>query len=253
MNNTSSAQRIATALLDARSSGAAANLPADFIETIDVATGLAAQELTLKALNRPFAAWKVAVAPDGVVLAAPILDNLFFPAGARIPLSLCGDCGMECEIAFRIARDMTPRTAPYSTDDIVSNIENACVTVELLHSRLPTKLKSPRGAALADLLANAALIAGVPTSDWRGRDLKNIAFEFKGDGHTILARQGGHPTGDPIGGVVALANHLSSRGMTLTAGTLVTTGSYNGVHSAPNGGTFQLHFDGFPDLAFSIG
>jgi 2-keto-4-pentenoate hydratase len=240
-------------LLDARSSGAAANLPADVIESIDLATGRRAQELVVEAMTRPIAAWKVAVTPDGVVLAAPVFDNLFFAGGVSIPLAIAGDCGMECEIAFKMAKDMPPRATPYSADDVAANVESACVTVELLHSRLPAKYQSPRNAQLADLLSNAALVAGSQLKDWRQRDLKNIAFEFKADGTTILARNGGHPTGDPFGGVIALANHFSSRGMTLKAGTIVTTGSYSGVHFAPKGGRFHVRFDGFPPLAFTVG
>jgi 2-keto-4-pentenoate hydratase len=191
--------------------------------------------------------------PDGTVLAAPIFDNLFFNGGSNIPRSLSGDCGMECEIAFKIANDMPPRTTPYTAEEVAANIESACITVELLHSRLPAKYQSPRNAQLADLLSNAALVVGAPTKDWQKRDLKNIAFEFKDDGKTILARQGGHPTGNPFGGVVALANHLSSRGMTLNAGAIVTAGSYSGVHFAPEGGSFLVQFDGFPPLAFTVG
>jgi len=252
MNDISSAPRIANALLHARASGGAANLPADAIEGIELATGLRAQELVVEKVGRPIAAWKVAVTPEGTVLAAPIFDNLVFKSGAQIPLSLCGDCGMECEIAFKIGKDMPPRAAAYSAGEVAAHVESACVTAELLHSRLPAKYRSPRNAQLADLLSNAALVAGDPLKDWRQRDLKNITFEFCADDKTVLARQGGHPSGDPFAGVVALTNHLSSRGMTLAAGAIVTAGSYSGVHFAPKGGHFRVRFDGFPELAFSI-
>lgn len=243
-------QRIGTALLDARKKGVPADLPASMLESMDQATGLRAQEFVVKAINRPIAAWKVAV-PDGTVLSAPIHD--VFPGGARLPLSLCGDCGIECEIAFKIARDIEPRTNPYSADDIAAHVASACVTAEILNSRLPAKYQSPRNTQLADLLSNAALIAGDAVPDWRGRDFKTINAEFSGDGATIVSRQGGHPTGDPFGGVVALANHLSSRGVTLSAGQIVTAGSYTGVHFAPKGGRFSVRFDGFPELRFEIG
>ncbi|HVY00222.1 MAG TPA: fumarylacetoacetate hydrolase family protein [Pseudorhodoplanes sp.] len=253
MIDISSVQRIATALLDARAKGSAADLPAELVETIDVNSGIRIQQLTLKTLNRRIAAWKVAVAPDGIVLAAPVLDNVFFQNGTHVPLSICGDCGLECEIAFRMGRELGPRLLSYSSDEVADSIEDACVTVEVLNSRLPAKFQSPRGAQLADLLSNAALVAGAPTTRWRSRELKNIAFEFRQDGKTVCAREGGHPTGDPFGAVVALANHLSSRGIPLAAGAVVTTGSYSGVHFAPKGGSFTLEFSGFPKLAFTIG
>jgi 2-keto-4-pentenoate hydratase len=244
-------QQIGAALLAARASGAAAGLSPAEIARIDHPTALRAQDIVVEAIKRPIAAWKVAVVPDGVVLAAPIHD--LFPAGARLPLSLCGDCGIECEIAFRIARDIGPRREPYSAEDVSGHIAHACVTAEILNSRLPGKYQSPRNAQLADSLSNAALIAGEPVANWHARDFRTIPVEFSVDGNSVVSRQGGHPTGDPFGGVVALANHLSSRGMTLAAGQIVTAGSYTGVHFAPTGGRFSVRFDGFPELKFEIG
>jgi 2-keto-4-pentenoate hydratase len=244
-------QTIGAALLKARVAGTPADISPALIDRLDLATALRAQDLVVASLNRPIAAWKVAVIPDGSVLSAPIHD--LFPGGARLPLSLCGDCGIECEIAFRIARDIGPRAKAYTGDEIASHVAHACVTAEILNSRLPGKYQSPRNAQLADLLSNAALIAGEPVADWRGRDLKSIAVEFSAGGKSIVSRQGGHPTGDPFGGVIALANHLSARGMMLAAGQIVTAGSYTGVHFAPEGGRFAVRFDGFPELSFEVG
>jgi 2-keto-4-pentenoate hydratase len=250
--NTVTVEKIGKALLEARASGAPAALSSGEIEAIDLTTGLRAQDFVVSTLKGPVAAWKVAVAPDGVVLSAPIHEERVFENGARVPLSLCADGGIECEIAFRTASDFKPRPRPYSADEIAAGIEHACVTAELLHSRLPAKYQSPRNAQLADLLSNGALVVGGSMTDWGGRDFATIAVEFSGDGQTIVSRQGGHPTGDPFAGVVALANHLSSRGITLAAGQIVTAGSYTGVHFAPKGGRFRVHFDGFPNLEFEI-
>jgi 2-keto-4-pentenoate hydratase len=251
MNNVN-AEKVGKALLQARASGASAALSSGEIEAIDLETGRSAQDYVTDTLKGPVAAWKVAVTPDGIVLSAPIHENLMFRHGARVPLSLCPDGGIECEIAFKMAKDFKPRTTPYSADEIASGIEHACVTAELLQSRLPAKYQSPRNAQLADLLSNAALVVGGSVTDWRPRDFKTIAVEFSADGKTVVARQGGHPTGDPFSGVVALANHLSSRGITLAAGQIVTAGSYTGVHFAPKGGRFRVRFDGFSDLEFEI-
>jgi 2-keto-4-pentenoate hydratase len=245
------AHQISTALLAARTGGSAADLPSSLIDGIDLPTAFRAQDLIVRALGRPIAAWKVAVTPEGTVLAAPIHD--LFSSGARLPRSLCGDCGIECEIAFRVGRDIAPRPQPYSRDDVASHIAHACVTAEILNSRLPAKYQSPRNAQVADLLSNAALVAGDPVSEWQGRDFKTIAVEFSADGKSVVSRQGGHPNGDPFGGVVALANHLSARGMPLPAGQIVTAGSYTGVHFAPQGGTFNVRFAGFPELSFDVG
>ncbi len=253
MDSISPAQQIAIALLQARSHGGPASIPTALLENVDYDTALRAQQIVLDTLNRPIAAWKVAVPPGGPVLSAPIHADRCFPHGAQVPLALCGDCGIECEIAFVVGKDFAPRSTAYSADEVSANVQHACITVEILNSRLPAKYESPRNAQLADLLSNAGLVVGKPFAEWRPMDLKNIPVEFSADGKIVVEKNGGHPAGEPFSPVVALVNHLASRGEPLAAGTVVTTGSYTGVHFMPSGGRFRVNFHGFPPLEFTIG
>ena len=252
MTDATLAKRIVTALVHARTHGGSADLPAELLNQVDMDTSLQVQQLTLDHLRGSVAAWKVAVLPDGTVLSAPVPDSLFFRAPARLPRDLYGQGGIECEIAFRIARDLPPRPAPYSRDEVAACVEGACVAVEVLNSRLAAKFDSPRNAMLADMLSNAALVVGDPVREWHDGNFRTLPVQLFVRGESVLSRQGGHPNGDPFDGVIALANHLAGRGLALKAGCYVTTGSFTGVHFATPGDDIRVSFDGFPDLRLTL-
>jgi 2-keto-4-pentenoate hydratase len=253
MTDATLAKQITKALVHARTHGEAADLPTDLLTQVDVDTSLHVQQLTLDHLSGSVAAWKVAVLPDGTVLSAPVPDSLFFRSPANLPRDLYGQGGIECEIAFRIARDLPPRPTPYSRDDVAACVESACVAVEVLNSRLATKFDSPRNAMLADMLSNAALVVGDPVREWHDNNFRTIPVQLFVRGESVLSRQGGHPNGDPFDGVIALANHLAGRGLALKAGCYVTTGSFTGVHFATPGDEIHISFCGFPDLRLTLG
>jgi len=251
--STDAAEQIALALIAVRGSDDPAALTPEAISAIDIDTAFRVQNLTAQHLRKPIAAWKVS-APAGVgpVLAAPIFAELIFQAPATLPRRVYGQAGAECEIAFRIGRTIAPRNTPYSREEIVDHIEGALVACEFLSSRLPARLKSPRNALLADMLSNAALVVGETVADWHGRDLKNIAIVLDVNGETAISRQGGHPSDDPLGGVVALANLLGASGTAIEAGHYVTTGSYTGVHTVSPGDKLTVRFAGFPGLHLTL-
>ena len=101
---------------------------------------------------------------------------------------------------------------------------------------------------LADMLSNGALVVGAPLKAWSNIDFTTIAVEFAVNGKVVVSRRGGLPSGDPLGGVVALANHLARRGTPLLAGQYITTGSYTGVHLASPGDEMVVSFEGFSEL-----
>src|SRR5262245_17857526 len=108
------AEHLAERLLEARARHQPADLPADCFGQLDEATAMRIQQLTVERLHAAVAGWKVAVLPDGAVLAAPILDFLLYRNAASVPDRLRGSGGIECEIAFRIGQ-LLPARARYPT------------------------------------------------------------------------------------------------------------------------------------------
>jgi 2-keto-4-pentenoate hydratase len=226
-----------------------AELTPEVLELLDDEAGIRVQHLTLERLRARVAGWKVAVLPDRHVIAAPIIHPLLLHSPAALPKAVHGLGGIECEIAFLIGRSLPDRRgALLARDEVAASIDSACAAVEVLNSRLVDGLSSPRSAMLADMLSNGALVVGAPLKTWSNIDFASIAVEFAVNGRVVVSRRGGLPSGDPLGGVVALANHLALRGTPLLAGQYVTTGSYTGVHLASPGDEMVVSFEGFPEL-----
>jgi 2-keto-4-pentenoate hydratase len=226
-----------------------AALTLEVLERLDDEAGMRVQQLTLERLRARVAGWKVAVLPGSHVISAPIIDPLLLQSPAALPEAVHGLGGIECEIAFLVGRPLPDRRgALLGRDEVAACMDSACAAVEVLNSRLPDGLSSPRSAMLADMLSNGALVVGAPLKTWSNIDLANIAVEFAVNGRVVVSRRGGLPLGDPLGGVVALANHLALRGTPLLAGQYVTTGSYTGVHLASPGDEMVVSFEGFPEL-----
>jgi 2-keto-4-pentenoate hydratase len=242
-------QNIADALVAARAAGVPAGLTPEVLERLDDETAIRVQHLTLERLRARVAGWKVAVLPDSHVIAAPIIHSLLLHSPAVLPRAVYGLGGIECEIAFLIGRPLLERHGGLlGRDEVADSIDGACAAVEVLNSRLPDGLSSPRSALLADLLSNGALVVGALLKPWSNIDFTKLAVEFAVNGKVAVSRRGGLRSGDPLGCVVALANHLARRGIPLLPGQYVTTGSYTGVYLASPGDEMVVSFEGFSEL-----
>jgi 2-keto-4-pentenoate hydratase len=206
------AERFAAKLLKARVGHQSADVSAHNLGLLDETTAMRIQQLTLDGLRARVSGWKVAILPDGAVLAAPVLDFLLYRNAAAVPERLRGSCAIECEIGFRIGQALPARVTPYNRAEVTASIASVHPAVETLHSRLPLGLNSPRYAVLVDMLSNAGLIVGEAILVSQEFDFANILVELVNNNRTIRRRLGGLPSGGPLGAVVAFANHLQRHG-----------------------------------------
>ena len=172
----------------------------------------------------------------GVIYADAILASPARIAAARVP-----QCGVEGEVAFIFRRDLPPREKAWSRDEVAAAVE-ACVAIELVTSRYREPDDVSNLEKLADAISNGAFVHAAPRGDWRGLDLGNINVTLLVNGAPVLQQQGGHPTGDPLGIAVALANMMRARGV--HAGEYVTCGSYTGLRYLQPGDTCAVRFEG---------
>ncbi len=215
--------------------------------------GFAVQSRAMTLGGARIAGWKVALPPDGVVLSAPIFASDVFASDAVLPVEGRMVNGVECELAFRIDRALPTRPAGgYSTDDIALCIGGVVAAFELLQSRLADGFQSPRPHLLADNLGNGGIVLGTARSDWRANDLAEVGIELWVNNAVILSKQGGNPVGEPFRAVVALANHLAERGLSLEPGQVVMTGSFTGVHPPGPGERIEARFDGFAPVRLQV-
>jgi len=198
------------------------------------------------------AAWKAGGPSDKVEpTAAPIPpENLL-----RSPASVVGASmrmlGVEAEVAFRLAKDLPPRTRPYSARSVMAAVGEALVAIELCDTRLANWKKTSGVWKLADFQNNAALVTGSGTKDWQKIDFLKQEVEFQ-IGARLVKAKGAHSFGNPARLLPWLVAHSAKRGFGLHAGDVITTGSWTGLEIANAGDEVTARFPGIGEATVRI-
>ena len=187
----------------------------------DIPTALDIQQRVTDLLEWPVGGWKASAPAPGKIMRAPIYAH-DIRRGERCPvIPVDGMALIEPEIAFVLGRDLEPGAGPAQ---IRAAIQQTHLVLEVLGSRFehPDELTFPE--KLADCLNNQALLVGPlvtrPAGDWMSAFPIAISGVFEG--------QGKHPDGHPFVALEWLASQIP-----LTAGQIITTGSFAGAIKAP--------------------
>jgi 2-keto-4-pentenoate hydratase len=133
---------------------------------------------------------------------------------------------MELEFAFRMGRDLPPRSAPYTEAEVLDAVATLHPAIEIPDSRYEHFETVGLPQLVADnACAHRFVLGPAAPEGWRGLDLaahrgrvsKNGAVAGEGIGSNVL--------GGPVIALTWLANELSRHGLTLAAGQVVTTGT----------------------------
>ena len=239
------AQQIANAaavLVKARRGGALpTDLPAE-CRPASVADAHAIQDAVTDALGKPVGAFKAMAPANGDATRGIIYADTIHRSPARIPTAKVPQCGVEGEVAFVFRRDLPARSAPYSRDEVAAAVD-ACAAIEVVTSRYQNSDAVTNLEKLADSISNGAFVHAVPSTDWRGLELGKLTVTLTVNGASVLEQVGGHPTGDPLGVAVALANMMRTKGG-VRAGQFVTCGSCTGLRYLQPGDVCGVRFEG---------
>jgi 2-keto-4-pentenoate hydratase len=211
------------------------------------------QDVMLQSLGK-VGGWKVgAPAPDATPLYAPMPAAGFATSGERIAKQFRRMRGVEAEISFLLGKDLPPRTAPYSREELVNAIASCHPAIELLESALLDPETADRLTAIADLQSNGGFIAGPPISGWEDFNFAGESAQMNVDGFVRVGNGKNAAGGDLLRLVLWLANEAQSRTGGLLAGQWITTGSWTGKILADSGsvalarfpqlGEVTVHFD----------
>lgn len=244
--------RAADILLAVRRGGAAvpglgAAAPAD------EAQAWAVQRAVLRARGGRIGGYKCAT-PPGKPPSAALLDAAgLHPSPARWAVPPGGQIGIETEVAFRMARDLPPRGAPWTRAEVMEAVAGCFPAIEMVISRYADmKAVSPLEAA-ADNIAHEGLVLGADVPDWRSRDLNDLLVRQSCGGVVQVERRGSNPAGDPLLSLTRLANDLHAFGLHLEAGQVVTTGSWTGLLFVAGGQRVAGGFDGLGEVVVELG
>jgi 2-keto-4-pentenoate hydratase len=200
------------------------------------------QDVMLQALGK-VGGWKVgASAPDATPLYAPMPTVSFSPNGERVAKQFRRMRGVEAEIAFLLGKDLSPRAAPYSREELVDAIASCHPAIELLESALLDPETADRLTAIADLQSNGGFIAGPPVSGWADFNFASESAQMNVDGFVRVENGKNAAGGDLLRLVLWLANEAQSRTGGLLAGQWITTGSWTGKILADSGSVALARF-----------
>jgi len=186
----------------------------------------------------PLYGWKIAATSragqahinvDGP-LAGRLLRERVIDNGGDVPLGRNHMRVAEAEFAFRIGVDLPPRVEAYSAADVLDAVAALHPAIEIPDSRFDdfTIVGAPQ--LIADNACAHYFVAGeAATADWRAIDLAAhpaIGTVRHTNGQWVHRQGvGANVLGDPRDALAWLVNELSSLGITLRAGQMVTTGT----------------------------
>jgi len=218
------------------------NLPAS-CRPSDIETALAIQRRTLELIGQEAGGWKCGLqAAPGMVMLAPVpVASLY----SKSPVGVVGTPGrIEPEIAFVLSRDIAPRAAEYTRDEILASVGDIRFVLELIGPRYASMADVTYHELLADSYNNYGLFLGPSVPHALDQPLEKRHVKITGPGGVILDREGKHPSGHPMNSFSWLVNYLSARGETMKAGQVITTGSYAGIVEVPLGEPLRVELGG---------
>jgi 2-keto-4-pentenoate hydratase len=214
----------------------------DGLKPSSVDEAFAIQDAVSRQLGKLIGGFKAMAPANGDPTRGVIYGGTIFASPYKLPASTVPQCGVEGEVAFIFRRDLPYRAKPYTRNEVAAVLD-ACAAIEVVHSRFGQKAPVSNLEKLADSISNGALVHDVPRSDWRGLQLGKLKVTLNVNGKKSLEQVGGHPTGDPLGVAVVLANIWREKGG-VRAGQFVTCGSCTGLKFLKTGDVCSVRFEG---------
>jgi len=203
-----------------------------------VQQGYAAQAQLPGVAGRSVVGWKIAATSTngqahinvGGPLAGRLLSGQVFDSGANVPSAGNRMRVAEPEFAFAMGQDLPPQSAPYTQDQVMAAVATLHPAIEVPDSRMEPFTAAGQAQLLADNACARHFVLGPAAPDlWRTVDLSTypVHAHVAHNAQTRYTREGtgGNVLGDPRIALTWLANQLSSLGITLQKGQVVTTGT----------------------------
>jgi 2-keto-4-pentenoate hydratase len=227
----------------------------------DRAQGYAVQAELARLSGQPVAGWKIAatsaagqahIGVDGPLAGRLLRDRVLAP-GAVVPLAGNTMRVAEVEFAFRMARALPPRVAPYEPGEVMDAVATLHPSVEVPDSRYDDFARVGAPQLIADDACACWLVVGEACAvDWRALDLAEFPVAASIAGRRVAEGRGAAALGDPRFALAWLANELRVHGPGLAAGDLVTTGTCIVPAAVAPGDAFVADYGPLGTLALSF-
>ena len=184
--------------------------------------------------SQPVFGWKIAATSAAgqahIGIDGPIAGRVFaetvYQDGDAIPFGANRMAVAEAEFAFKMGRDLEPRAYPYELAEVLEAVSDLHLAIETPDSRFEDFVTAGGPQLIADNACAYNFILGPKAPEvWRELDLAVLETIVRVTGLSDAPGKGANVLGDPRIALVWLVNELSSLGITLQAGQIVTTGT----------------------------
>jgi 2-keto-4-pentenoate hydratase len=255
-------ERLAQGLAEAWRTGGSIPLPAAREAPSSRAEAYAMQDRMAELIGTKVAGWKVGATVRAVQvfeghdgpLPGRIFADRLLDSPARFPSNLVRGAKVECEYAMRLTRDLPRTTAPLAPADL-AGLLTFHPAIELSASRYApgTGNRTPTTYdGIADNGSGATAVLGAAVSDWRDLPFETMAIEARLDGSPPIQMYSAHYRRHPLDITAETFSDLRTRGIDLTAGTCLLTGSLSLPTPIRAGQTLIVKFADFPPLSLTL-
>jgi 2-keto-4-pentenoate hydratase len=219
-------EQAATICLDARRTGQRIeNLPAA-LQATSLEEAYVVQDTMIKAYL-PIGGWKIGGPPTADPFFAPMPAAWIAASGST--LKDHNFRAVEAEIAFRLNKDLPPRSTPYTREEIITAIASCHPAVEVLEMAFSKPEGVEKFVLFSDMQQHGGFIYGAAFADWQKQDWADESVTLTVDGAVLLEKKASNPAGtDLVRLLIYLANEGAARTGGLKKGDWITTGSWTG-------------------------
>ncbi len=158
---------------------------------------------------------------------------------------------IECEFAFILGEDISPRTEPHTVESVRSATAAVAPAIELVDTRFSDFTGIGYLSIVADHGANGGVVLGEPVPIEDVPELRAVEVTCVIDDVEAGRGPGAAILDDPWNALVWLANHLGGRGITLRAGEIVMSGTCTGIADLPVGSTATASHAGLGSVSIT--
>ena len=187
--------------------------------SLDRAAAYNIQSNVMRAVGATVGMLKTGIQSDGVGAAAPIFAAAVGRNGFRLPAA--NVLGLEVEVGLVLRKDVGPN------DDVASAVDHYFTGIEIVGSRFVDRKLAGAFGQLADNMSGLSYVIGTEPRPLKDQ-IDGLAVILEFAGKQIYNAPAKHAFGTVLASVVAYAK-AQQPGLSLKAGTIITTGSLCGL------------------------
>ncbi|MCU1546743.1 MAG: 2-keto-4-pentenoate hydratase [Homoserinimonas sp.] len=174
-----------------------------------------------------------------------LFDDMMLDAAAPVSLDRYIAPRIEPEISFVLSKSL--RGPGLTIDEVADAVDHAVISLEIIDSRI-AEWKITLADTIADNASSGAVLTGSGTAVLGSIDLGALPVTMQHNGIVVGQGVGAAVLGNPLEGVLWLANTLGELGQTLEAGSLIMAGSITAAVSIRPGDTVRATFGQMGDI-----